>query len=270
MISAAQLLLVGLAAAAGDYERLEREVREQRQLLMQFMQMEEQRYQLLLKLLQTRETGAVPPQALPPLTAPKPLLRTSAPSTAVIAGRVQVKGGSADVYVYVDDVKAAPVQGRTVEIRQQGKEFIPRVTAVPRGTTITFPNQDPLFHNVFSPSPTQPFDLGTYRTGDKYRTVRLLNTGVIEVYCNIHGKMRASLLVVPNTLVTKVAADGTFRLPGVPVGTRRIVAWAADARPALKSVEVAPGGAEVEFTLQLEAARAHDNKFGQPYGSYNE
>ncbi len=268
-----------------DFEKLERELKEQRRLLMQFLQMEEQRYQFLLKLVQARESGTAAPAAPSPppsfsgVESPAAAAAENnaakaaevALAVATVTGTVEVKGGSTgDIYVYVENVKAPPVRGRTFEIRQKGKEFVPAVAALQRGTTVNFPNADPIFHNVFSPSPTQPFDLGTYRAGDPSRSVRFLNPGVVEIYCNMHGRMRASVLVVPNAVFTKAAADGTFRLPNVPVGTRRLVAWSQDARPSLQTVAVAAGGATAKLVLEVAPGRQHDNKLGQPYGSYGE
>ena len=133
---------------------------------------------------------------------------------------------------------------------------------------MSFPNLDPLYHNVFSPSPAHPFDLGSYRQGDPARSVVLDTPGVVEIYCNMHAKMRASILVVPNRFFVKVAPDGTFRLENVPVGSRRLVAWAPDARPATSTVELTPRGAQTTLTLEVEPPAAHNNKLGKPYSQY--
>jgi hypothetical protein len=73
---------------------------------------------------------------------------------------------------------------------------------------------------------------------------------------------------VPNRFFVKVGADGTFRLDNVPVGSRRLVAWAPDARPATTTVELTARGAETTLTLQAEAPAAHNNKLGKPYSQY--
>ena len=114
------------------------------------------------------------------------------------------------------------------------------------------------------------FDLGSYRSGDTPRSVVLTTPGVVEVFCNIHSKMNANILVVPGSLYTKVGADGTYRIENVPVGARRIVAWSPSAKPVQQKIEVGSGGGQANFTLDIEAAKAHTNKLGQPYGSYKE
>ena len=115
-----------------------------------------------------------------------------------ISGRVDVKGKPwGPIYVYVDNMKDPPVD-RGVEIVQRDRSFVPNALVVQRGTRVTFPNADPFLHNVFSPTPAQPFDLGSYKQGEKAGTVRLFAPGVIEVLCNMHARMRANILVVPN------------------------------------------------------------------------
>jgi hypothetical protein len=80
--------------------------------------------------------------------------------------------------------------------------------------------------------------------------------------------MAASVLVVPNRYFAKVKGDGTFEIPGVPAGRRKVVAWAPGSRPTTDWIEVA-GGRTAELTLKLDPkGSAHKNKSGQSYGSY--
>ena len=166
------------------------------------------------------------------------------------------------IYVYVENVKESPVD-RSVEILQKDRSFVPNVLVVQRGTRVSFPNADPFLHNVFSPSPTQPFDLGSYRQGEKAGAVRLFKPGVVEVLCNMHAKMRANVLVVPNHHHVKVSADGSFRLENVPVGARQVVAWTPDARPVTESVTLTAAGANVKFALQVGPPPPPIDKDGQ-------
>jgi plastocyanin len=271
---------------AAEFARLQREVAEQRQLIMQMLQIEQQRYDLLLRLIQTGGGGqAAPGTTVPPNPAIPPVGGAPAEpargggehehggptATATVSGRVQARAGALkDTYVYVDQVRGAPARGHTLEIKQKDKQFSPQVAVVQRGTNVVFPNFDPVFHNVFSPSGKNTFDLGSYRAGDEARSVVLTTPGVVEVFCNIHSRMNATILVVPSPLYTKVAADGTFKLDNVPAGARRLVAWSPSAKPAALKVDVTPSGAQANFTLDYEGAAAHLNKLGQPYGSYKD
>jgi hypothetical protein len=76
------------------------------------------------------------------------------------------------------------------------------------------------------------------------------------------------VLVVPNKLFAKVKADGSFEIPNVPTGRRKVVAWAPGSRLIADWVEVG-AGATVDLNLRLDPkSGAHKNKAGQAYGSY--
>jgi plastocyanin len=272
---------------AADFARLQREVSEQRALIIQMMQVEQQRYDMLLKLLQSggqlSSPGALPPP-LPPTGGGEAPSGSSSSATAsasgstkstgervsAVTGRVDARGGPLkDAYVYVDMAKGS-ARGHTLEIKQKDKQFWPQTAVVQKGTSVVFPNMDPVFHNVFSTSGRNSFDLGSYRSGDTPRSVVLTTPGVVEVFCNIHSKMNASVLVVPGPLYAKVGADGSYRIENVPVGARRIVAWTPSAKAQQQKIEVGSAGGQANFTLEIEGPRAHTNKLGQPYGSYKE
>jgi plastocyanin len=183
---------------------------------------------------------------------------------ATIAGHVEVKGKAwGPVYVYVDNIKEPAVE-RTAEILQKDRGFVPNFLAVQKGTRVSFPNTDPFLHNVFSPSPASPFDLGSTRQGEKPGVVRLVNSGVVEVLCNMHAKMRANILVLPNRHYVKVGGDGSFHLENVPVGARQVVAWTPDAKVRTESVALTPAGATVNFSLQIDPPPPPLDKMGLP------
>jgi plastocyanin len=270
------------APTRAEFNKLQAEIKEHRQLIIQMMQTEQQRYDMLLRLMQGQAgVAAVPPVAVPsasePATtgggdgSPRRAHAESEHRAGSIEGKVTVRGGDVgDVYVYVENVKGPAVRNKSIEIRQEGKQFAPRIAVVQPGTNVVFPNFDTVYHNVFSNSSRNSFDLGTYRAGDKPRSVTLTTPGVVEVFCNMHQKMSADILVVPNPLYTKVKADGSFRLDNVPVGARRVVAWSPMAKPALQKVEVTGGNTQASFVLERSEGRAHTNKVGQAYGSYRD
>ena len=163
---------------------------------------------------------------------------------------------------------APAVKGQHKVIEQAGKKFVPNWAVVQRGTAIAFPNNDNIYHNVFSLSANNAFDLGLYNSGGEAKSHTFTEPGPVDVYCNIHPQMAASVLVVPNKHFAKVKADGSFELPGVPSGRRKVVAWAPGSRPSTQWVEVA-AGASADVNMQLESkASGHKNKAGQAYGQY--
>ncbi len=271
-----------------EFRELESEVREQRQMLIQLMQTEQQRYDMLLRVLQNANGGA--PAAAPPApTAPansdnerprggatlattRPSVERSEPRFGIIEGRVKVPGNdTSELYVYVENYRGPMVRGKAVEIKQENKQFIPRVQVVPVGTSVTFPNLDPIFHNVFSNSPRNSFDLGSYRAGDQTRAAVFNSPGVVDIFCNIHQRMSAHVLVVPSKLYVRVRPDGGFRIEGVPTGLRTVVAWSPSLKPSQQKVEVTTGiASRVSFEMEYTDQKTHVNKLGQPYGSYKE
>jgi plastocyanin/outer membrane murein-binding lipoprotein Lpp len=186
----------------------------------------------------------------------------------MVRGRVGVPKGEPVAYVYVENVTAPAVKDQRVVIEQIGKKFVPSWAVVQRGTSILFPNRDNIYHNVFSLSSGNSFDLGLYSSSGEPKSYTFNEAGEVEIYCNIHPQMSASTLVVPNRLFAKVRNDGTFEIPGVPGGKRKIVAWAPGSRLAATWVDVESGDtAQVDLKLESKAS-SHKNKSGQQYGSY--
>jgi len=81
------------------------------------------------------------------------------------------------------------------EMASQDKRFAPHILAVAAGTEVSFPNRDPIFHNVFSLTPEDKFDLGLYRKGAA-KSVRLTTPALVRIYCNIHADMAAFVMVL--------------------------------------------------------------------------
>jgi len=278
----------GGGPTAAEFAELKQKVDQQAELLMRLTQLEAEHYEMLIKWIQgNARPGTVAPSLSHPATAAPPVSSTTSPTSPVppagdadtpppgaraklgtITGRVDVKGKPwGPIYVYVDNIKE-PFVDRSTEIVQKDRAFVPNVLVVQRGTRVSFPNSDPFMHNVFSPSPAHPFDLGSYKQGEKAGMVRMVNAGVVEVLCNMHAKMRANVLVVPNRYHVKVGADGGFRLENVPVGARQVVAWTPDARPLTESVALTPAGASVNFALKVEPAPVPLDKSGNPRSGY--
>jgi plastocyanin len=271
---------------AAEFAELKQRVDQQGELLMRLTQLEGEHYEILIKWIQnnSRSGKAMPSLSHAPTTTPpvssSPPTPSSPPETevasssgarpklATITGHVDVKGKPwGPIYVYVENIKE-PFVDRSVEIVRKDRAFVPNVLVVQKGTRVSFPNGDPFMHNVFSPSPTHPFDLGSYKQGEKAGLVRMVNVGVVDVLCNMHAKMRANVLVVPNRHYVKVNGDGSFRLESVPVGARQVVAWTPDAKPMTESVALTPAGASVRFGLQVEKAPAPLDKAGNPRSGY--
>src|SRR5688572_12473924 len=200
---------------------------------------------------------------------PRPIPAARAPEElGIVRGKVALPEGEPIAYAYVENVFAPPVRGKTVVIDQRNKSFTPSWAVIRRGTTIEFPNHDNIYHNVFSHASGNSFDLGLYNSGAPAKTHSFQSAGSVDIYCNIHPQMAASVLVVPNDLFAKVQPDGSFVIKNVPSGQRKIVAWSPGTTLAAQWVELKPGNsADVALTL-THKSRVHKNKAGRAYGSY--
>jgi plastocyanin len=171
------------------------------------------------------------------------------------------------VVVYAEPVDAPAARAaRRVALTQKNKTFQPRVLAVPAGSSVEFPNNDGIFHNVFSLSGPQPFDLGLYRAGEtKQRT--FTSPGIYRVFCNIHPQMTAMIVVTPSAFTTVAGADGRFTLE-LPPGRYKITAISERATAVSVDATSTAGVSTVpEVTLDETAWGfvQHKNKFGKDY-----
>ncbi len=192
-----------------------------------------------------------------------------------IVGRVDLteKGGKkatdlSDVVVYVESSKGRPKAGREV-VTMKSKSFTPHVLAVGVGTTVEFPNEDPILHNVFSVS-GEGFDLGLYKR-PKSGSRTFEKPGVYTIYCNIHPQMSALVMVRDNPYFAKASKDGSFRIEGVPAGEYKVRAFHERAGDGtVVTAKVPATGDTAPLTFSLDAASykrvPHKNKFGKDYG----
>ncbi len=136
-------------------------------------------------------------------------------------------------------------------MNQQDQTFVPHVLAITAGTTVEFPNSDPYFHNVFSLSRTQPFDLGRYAAG-RSKSVRFDHPGVVQVFCDIHSHMSAYIPVSAHRYFAVTDAEGRYRIGNVPPGTYTLVAWHEGSVRDTRQVRVPDIGEPVEtdFTVR--------------------
>lgn len=123
---------------------------------------------------------------------------------------------------------------------QRDTAFVPAALVVPVGTTVSFPNGDPFFHNVFSYSAASRFDLGRYPRGES-REVTFDKPGVVKVYCEVHEFMRAVVVVTESAHHAVADAQGRFRIQAIPEGTYTFVVYHPDLEPVRRQVRVTAG-----------------------------
>jgi plastocyanin len=203
--------------------------------------------------------------------------RAAEPAASIVKGSVKVlkksffgRVGESDdrsgVLVYVTGYDE-PAPAEVAQLVQQNERFVPRILPIVAGQTVSFPNRDRLYHNVFSVAPAMSFDLGQYKSTDPPRTQTFDKPGLVPVYCNIHPQMISYVVVLENRAFVLTGEDGAFELRGVRPGHRALNAWMPGAQRVTREVDVAAGG-EVELELAVEQTQAippHLRKDGTPY-----
>ena len=154
--------------------------------------------------------------------------------------------------VYLESAPRAAFDQRDeprAKLDQRNEAFVPHVLAVVAGTTVDFPNNDRTYHNVFSLSPTKPFDLGRYAVG-RSKAVKFDRPGIVRVFCDIHSHMSAFILVFAHRHFAVTDDEGRYRLDNVPPGTYTVIAWNESAPSDSRRVTLPEAGdVEVNFAL---------------------
>jgi len=226
----------------------------------------------------TRAT-ALPPLAalgaagLAVLASPRLLSEPPAAPTGEIrvAVRVIAPGGvtvpAAGSVVWIPEPGPGERAEAKPKLASKSKRFEPRVLVVPAGAAVTFPNEDPIYHNVFSPSGRDAFDLGLYRNGAS-KSKTFTTPGLVRIYCNIHPQMAAYLLVVDGPLFAQADAEGNAVLSRVPAGRRPVRVWDERGGDWSGTLDVVAGKTAV-LSVLLDGSTyretPHKNKHGRDY-----
>jgi plastocyanin len=146
-----------------------------------------------------------------------------------------------------------PVVVNTSRVMQQGAMFSPHVLPVVVGTTVEWPNNDQIFHNVFSVSDAKQFDLGLYKGNPREKRVTFDKAGRVDVFCSIHANMHCVVLVLENPYYALADTRNHYSISNVPAGTYKLTAW--HERMPLQSKEItvpATGDVKVDFLLGIK------------------
>jgi plastocyanin len=141
-------------------------------------------------------------------------------------------------------------EGGHAVMDQRNETFVPHVLAITTGTTVDFPNSDRIYHNVFSLSKTERFDLGRYAVGHS-RSVRFDRAGIVRVFCDIHSHMNAFILVFSHPFFAVSDAEGRYHIDNVPPGTYNVIAWNEGVSSDAQAITVPDGAAaDLDFVLR--------------------
>jgi plastocyanin len=159
-----------------------------------------------------------------------------------------------DFVIYLDEPLATPATSdhKSAAITtQKNAAFEPHVLPIAVGTSVKWPNEDEIYHNVFSDSDAKQFNLGLYHQ-EKVPVLTFDKIGRIDVFCSIHSQMHCIIMVLPNPFFAKADANHRFVIKDVPAGTFKVRAWHERLPSQVKEVVVpAEGEVRVDFILGL-------------------
>lgn len=141
----------------------------------------------------------------------------------------------------------------TKRVKQEKANFSPSVLPVVAGTTVEWPNNDEIFHNVFSMSEAKPFDLDLYKGNPPEKRVTFDKVGRVEVFCSIHANMHCTVLVLENPYFAVADESGHYAITNVPPGTYKVKAWHERMPSQTQEITLpAEGNATANFTLGIK------------------
>src|SRR5688572_13821914 len=176
---------------------------------------------------------------------------TAYPTRSVPAPKLAPSTERRNVVVYLRNARPQHASTMRAVVRQRDESFTPRVVAVTVGSEVEFPNDDPIYHNVFSLSRVKNFNLGRYPRGET-RRVRFDRPGVVKVFCEIHSHMSATVMVFDHPWFTVPNDAGAFELTGMPSGERQVTAWHERLGDTTASVRIEPGRTlQADFILPV-------------------
>lgn len=147
--------------------------------------------------------------------------------------------------------KPEKVETSRNKVLQEGAQFSPHVLPILVGTTVEWPNNDRIYHNVFSFSEPKNFDLGLYKSGES-KHVTFDKPGRVDVFCSIHSSMSCIVLVMQNQYFARADEKGAYTIPNVPPGTYKLKIWHERLPPQEKEITVTDkGDVKVDFTMGI-------------------
>jgi len=148
-------------------------------------------------------------------------------------------------------------------VEQRHKQFLPHLLAVPPGSTVAFPNYDDFYHNVFSSSPTQPFDIGMYKNGQS-REMKFDKTGLVRLGCNVHASMASFIFVIDAPAYVPVDGSKEFFFRSLMPGKYKARVWSERSNEPVESeIKIRDGVNTITFDVKGDAPRGPSaDKFG--------
>jgi plastocyanin len=152
-------------------------------------------------------------------------------------------------------------------VEQRNREFLPHLMAISVGSTVSFPNFDSVFHNVFSTSPIGAFDLGLYKAGEA-REYTFQKEGIVRLGCNLHANMQAYIAIVAAPAYVVTDDTGAYAFKHLEPGKYKMKAWSEKSKaPIEQDITIKVGANAINVGVAADApAGLPPDKFGGKRG----
>jgi len=211
-----------------------------------------------------------PPDEPAPAAAPQ---RPAEPEGATLSGAITLSGpyagvGGRGVALLAPVGRTLAPRPKHARMEQRDRDFVPSMVAVPVGSTVSFPNRDPVFHNVFSLSPAKAFDLGVFKQGES-RDVVFDRPGVVSVLCNLHASMSGFIVVHDEPYAAPLDRAGRFFFRRLPPGRYHLRVWHERASEAAqRDLSLSAGLSRITIPMNADQAPVvPPDKEGKPRGA---
>ena len=156
------------------------------------------------------------------------------------------------------------------KVSQKGRAFLPRVLPIAKGTTVDFPNDDTIVHNIFSLSKARRFDLDAYKPGSS-QSVTFTEPGLVRLYCHFHPNMAASIVVLDNSYFALSNKAGRAIIADVPDGEFVFRTWHYTGSEVRRTIAIADNSV-IQIPVQIQEKRRSQtlrNKIESSYAPHS-
>lgn len=124
-------------------------------------------------------------------------------------------------------IEPGPAQSANISKLMDQKErmFTPYILPVQVGTTVSFPNSDPINHHVYSFSPAKRFELRLHQQNALPQEVLFDQPGMVTLGCNIHDWMLGFILVLNTPWFAQTDDQGKVRLKFAAAAGQTLHLW---------------------------------------------
>jgi plastocyanin len=176
------------------------------------------------------------------------------------------RSGIKNALIYISKLKTKPPKA-AVSMAQKQVKFDPKILPVVIGQRVNFPNLDNIYHNIFSITEPNSFDLGHYKNDPKGKSITFKEAGIVPVYCNIHPQMLGYIVVLENKYFTRSDKNGEFQFDKLPNGTYQINAWLPRYKTSSQPITIKNGKVKETITMTLNKKKRYSRKHKRKNGS---